>query len=1000
MKHNDAELIERTLEGDQHAFAALVEKYQEQIHALAWQKIGDFHIAQEITQDTFVTAYQKLSTLTHHNRFAGWLYVITSNNCNMWHRKKKPRFESLEETDPMELEEVYYSEYTSRQREEAVNHNRRTIVRKLLSKLGESERTVVTMHYLAGLTCEEIGRFLGVSPNTVKSRLHRARERLKKEEAMIKENLSSFQLPTQMTENIMKKVSHLNLGKPSGSKPLVPLVVSAASAILVVLLLGFGSQNLIRFQQPYSLESTSEQAIEIVDTQLVLDSPAKPSLLNKVGLSNIPIESDGPVQELDAQTSAAAQIDESENLKFKQQWVQAKGPEGGAVTNLFATTRGDIYAGTLSGLYRLSDDRYTWRLVNTQNALSLSSQNRGIGWGPMVERDDTLYLATDTEVLTSTDRGQTWITLGTHPGGFPIGLVITDGSLRTQTDIAICLVLTKQSEWNNRNETAIFRSTDAGASWILLNNEEIGSDIRAITSIKNNVFAGTEKGLFRLDAAGVWVQLSLGQADSLKDKELAIRTLAVAENQLYAVIAGPKKPWHIHNVATGQGRTLFGWTLYRSTDIGNSWHFIASRRTIMDRTHSKGYSPLPTEGPRRDQFPFTLMGPNSNIKIAAREDKILAIEGEDHAYSIDRGKTWTPFYLDNESYSGGNASAAIMLNASTFYRSGAYGIFRTTDGGKSWHKFNSGLTGTTILTLAAVNDTIYATSPMGFLISTDGGDLWRYILEGRGSDIFTRMVKVNNVLYLRADGTYSDKEPGKMKPFFACLSSQNNEFGPIPGIPDSNLLIGAFPGSFNFAISGDTYYMTHNNRLFRWKPGSSEWYDTGLTDTNKTTPEELNFDVLNPVGLKLAVSGKTVYVGKRDGKLMHSMDDGDTWKDVTTNLPFSVDHFKAIAFAGHSVYISTDKGVVRSRDGKEWQTITTPEGTSLDIIRFTVDGTTLYGQAEQKVYQLKEGSDTWKQITPEISYLISCLDVDGQTLYVGTLGSGVLRFTLDDSAKQ
>ena len=177
MKHDDAELIERTLEGDDHAFAALVEKYQEQIHALAWQKIGDFHIAQEITQDTFITAYQKLATLTHHNRFAGWLYVITSNKCNMWHRKKKPQLQSLEETDPMELKEVYYSEYMSRQREEAANQNRRAIVRKLLNKLRESERTVITMHYLAGLTCEEIGRFLGVSPNTVKSRLHRARER-------------------------------------------------------------------------------------------------------------------------------------------------------------------------------------------------------------------------------------------------------------------------------------------------------------------------------------------------------------------------------------------------------------------------------------------------------------------------------------------------------------------------------------------------------------------------------------------------------------------------------------------------------------------------------------------------------------------------------------------------------------------------------------------------------------------------------------------------------
>ena len=59
MKNNDANLIQRTLEGDQQAFAALVEKYQKQIHALAWQKIGDFHIAQEITQDAFFTAYPK-----------------------------------------------------------------------------------------------------------------------------------------------------------------------------------------------------------------------------------------------------------------------------------------------------------------------------------------------------------------------------------------------------------------------------------------------------------------------------------------------------------------------------------------------------------------------------------------------------------------------------------------------------------------------------------------------------------------------------------------------------------------------------------------------------------------------------------------------------------------------------------------------------------------------------------------------------------------------------
>ncbi len=81
MTYDDSDLIQQALEGNQQAFAALVEKYQKQIHALAWQKIGDFHIAQEITQDVFFTAFQKLPTLTNHSRFAGWLYVITNRKC-------------------------------------------------------------------------------------------------------------------------------------------------------------------------------------------------------------------------------------------------------------------------------------------------------------------------------------------------------------------------------------------------------------------------------------------------------------------------------------------------------------------------------------------------------------------------------------------------------------------------------------------------------------------------------------------------------------------------------------------------------------------------------------------------------------------------------------------------------------------------------------------------------------------------------------------------------
>ena len=63
MKNEDVELIQRVLGGDENAFSALVRKYQKPVHALVWRKIGDFHIAEEITQDAFLKAYKELATL-------------------------------------------------------------------------------------------------------------------------------------------------------------------------------------------------------------------------------------------------------------------------------------------------------------------------------------------------------------------------------------------------------------------------------------------------------------------------------------------------------------------------------------------------------------------------------------------------------------------------------------------------------------------------------------------------------------------------------------------------------------------------------------------------------------------------------------------------------------------------------------------------------------------------------------------------------------------------
>ena len=282
MKNEDVELIHRILAGDEGAFVRLVERYQKQVHALVWRKIGDFHIAEEITQDTFLKVHQKLSTLKDPRQFSGWLYVIATRQCLAWLRKKRIETESLEESENGEIDESAYSRFVSEEHAKATTETQREVVKKLLAKLKESERTVMILHYFGEMTTEEISRFLGVSTSAIKLRLHRARQRLKKEEPMIREALSNFQLSPNLTENIIQKVENIQ-PTPTSAKPFIPWVVGASTALLIMLLLGMGSKHLTRFQQPYSLDSQSEMAVELIDTPVVLDLEAKPDIRNQLG---------------------------------------------------------------------------------------------------------------------------------------------------------------------------------------------------------------------------------------------------------------------------------------------------------------------------------------------------------------------------------------------------------------------------------------------------------------------------------------------------------------------------------------------------------------------------------------------------------------------------------------------------------------------------------------------------------------------------------------------
>ena len=410
MKNDDVRLIQRVLDGDDTAFSVLVRRYQKSVHALAWRKIGDFHIAEDITQETFLKAYQRLSTLKEPQSFASWLYVITANCCNTWLRKKRLRTQSLEDTSGAQLEKATYSGYVIEENERMTIETQREVVKKLLAKLKESDRTVITLYYFGGMTYEEISKFLGVSVGAIKNRVYRAQERLKKEEPMIREALEHFQITPSLTDNIMQEISRLKPVAPSSSKPLIPWAVGVSALVVVFLMLGVGTQYLSRFQKPYSFDAAAEMTVELIEAPIVLNLESKPDVRMQLGNVSTPSKSDTANPQPNDVSASVAEADTDETDTNYSQWqlpkeAKARFGKGGINAIQFSPDGTQLAVGTNIGvwLYDVETGEEMSLFTGMCQSLAFSSDGRFLANGGSGRASETKIrlweIATQREVL-------------------------------------------------------------------------------------------------------------------------------------------------------------------------------------------------------------------------------------------------------------------------------------------------------------------------------------------------------------------------------------------------------------------------------------------------------------------------------------------------------------------------------------------------------------------------------------------------------------------------
>ncbi len=177
------ERIKQVLKGDQEAFGDIVELYKDRLFQLSYRMLGNRHEAEDIAQEAFVRAYVNIHSFNLNRKFSTWIYRIATNLCIDRIRKKKPDYfldAEVSGTDGLTMYSKIAAEGKSPDKEVETMELQEIVQREIL-RLPDKYRTVIVLRYMDELSLNEISEILEIPLGTVKTRVHRGREALRKQ---------------------------------------------------------------------------------------------------------------------------------------------------------------------------------------------------------------------------------------------------------------------------------------------------------------------------------------------------------------------------------------------------------------------------------------------------------------------------------------------------------------------------------------------------------------------------------------------------------------------------------------------------------------------------------------------------------------------------------------------------------------------------------------------------------------------------------------------------